>query len=214
MPSVATLTTFAAIVALFAAVPGPSNLYVVAQGLRAGRRPALLAAAGCACGAMTYVAATTLGLAAILASSATALSFLHYAGGAYLVWLGVRALRNGSDEAPDEPPPGRGGYVRQGLVVELSNPKVALFFLAFFPQFVHPGRGAAWSQILVLGALFCVVGLISDSLYALAAGSVGGRLRDSRRLRARAARAGGAMYLALGAWSIWSGTQASGTRGA
>jgi threonine/homoserine/homoserine lactone efflux protein len=209
MPVVSTLTVFVVVVAAFAAVPGPSNLYVVAQGLRAGRGAAMLAAAGCALGAMVYVAATTFGLAALLASSATMLSLLHYLGGAYLLVLAVRAFRTratdhraGSQDAALD-----GRFLRQGMLVELSNPKVALFFLALFPQFVHAERGATWSQILVLGAVFCVVGLISDSLYAIGSGALRARMRRSKRLLDRSAKVSGTLYLGLGAWAIWSGTQ-------
>jgi threonine/homoserine/homoserine lactone efflux protein len=209
VPSVATLTAFVVIVAAFAAAPGPSNLYVVAQGLRAGRRSALAAAAGCAMGAGVYVVATAIGLAAVLASSATALSVLHYVGGAYLLLLGVRALRarRASADLDGRASRLRGRALRQGLVVELGNPKVALFFLAFFPQFIHADRGATWSQVVVLGAVFCLVGLASDSLYAIASGTLQGRLSDNARLVARSRRASGALYLGLGAWAIASGSR-------
>src|SRR5262245_40184814 len=186
MPDSATLLTFVAIAAVFAAVPGPSNLFVVSQGLRAGRRAGLAAAAGCALGALTYVAATTVGLAAVLASSAPALSVLHYVGGAYLLFLGVRLLRDrpalpasdvgGSGPARAAP---RARFFRRGVFVELSNPKVALFFLALFPQFVDPHQGPAQAQILILGVIFCAVGLASDSLYALAGGAIRRRVVSS-----------------------------------
>jgi threonine/homoserine/homoserine lactone efflux protein len=218
VPSLATLAGFVAIVFVFAAVPGPSNLYVVARGLRAGRRPALAAALGCALGASVYVAATAAGLAALLASSTAALSALHYAGGAYLLLLGVRALRqshhgDGGSRVRDEDPGGQGTprespSLWQGFLVELGNPKVALFFLAFFPQFVHPDRGAAWSQVLVLGAVFCLVGLLSDSLYALGSGSLRQGLRSRARWLRRSERASGVIYLGLGAWAIASGARA------
>src|SRR5262249_14969008 len=136
MPDSATLLTFVAIAAVFAAVPGPSNLFVVSQGLRAGHRAGLAAAAGCALGALTYVAATTVGLAAVLASSAPALSVIHYVGGAYLLFLGLRLVRDGPAlPAADAPRSGTAlatpgaRFLRRGLFVELSNPKVALFFL-------------------------------------------------------------------------------------
>jgi threonine/homoserine/homoserine lactone efflux protein len=221
VPSLATLAGFVAIVFVFAAVPGPSNLYVVARGLRAGRGPALAAALGCALGASVYVAATAAGLAALLASSAAALSALHYAGGAYLLLLGVRALRHsrhalddsGDSHGRDVDPGGQGTprespSLWQGFLVELGNPKVALFFLAFFPQFVHPARGAAWSQVLVLGAVFCLVGLLSDSLYALGSGSLRQGLRSRARWLRRSERASGFIYLGLGAWAIASGARA------
>ncbi|SHG31250.1 Threonine/homoserine/homoserine lactone efflux protein [Jatrophihabitans endophyticus] len=217
MPSLSTLTTFVLVVAAFAAVPGPSNLYVTAQGLRGGRRVALAAALGCALAAAAYAVATTFGLAALLASSAPALSALHYLGGAYLLFLGVRAWRAGG-RIGEQPPAQAASDERdiasrrrrafvQGVVVELSNPKVALFFLAFFPQFVHRGSGSVTGQLVVLGAVFCVVGLLSDSIYALLAGALRQRIGSSRRLLGTSTRASGVLYLGLGGWSIWSGAR-------
>jgi threonine/homoserine/homoserine lactone efflux protein len=202
--------TFLLIAAGFAALPGPSNMYVVSQGLRAGRRAGLAAAAGCAIGAMIYVAATCVGLAALLASSVTALTVLHYVGGAYLIFLGVRFLRDRSmapsfDQGAGAPR--RERFLRRGIFVELTNPKVALFFLALFPQFVHADQGATWSQILVLGVLFSMVGLASDSMYAVGSGTIRSRLAASPRLIAWSNRASGTMCLGLGAWSIWSGAR-------
>jgi threonine/homoserine/homoserine lactone efflux protein len=209
VPASATLLTFVVIAAGFAALPGPSNMYVVSQGLRAGRRAGLAAAAGCAIGAMVYVTATCVGLSALLASSVTALTVLHYVGGAYLVFLGIRFLRDRST-APTfdrDGPPRRERFLRRGIFVELTNPKVALFFLALFPQFVHADQGATWSQFLVLGVLFCLVGLASDSIYAVGSGTIRSRLAASPRLIAWSNRASGTMCLGLGAWSIWSGTR-------
>jgi threonine/homoserine/homoserine lactone efflux protein len=209
VPAPATLLTFFVIAAGFAALPGPSNMYVVSQGLRAGRRAGLAAATGCAIGALVYVAATCVGLAALLASSVTALTVLHYVGGAYLIFLGVRFFRDRST-APNfdqDCAPRRERFLRRGIFVELTNPKVALFFLALFPQFVHADQGATWSQILVLGVLFCLVGLASDSVYAVGSGTIRSRLAASPRLIAWSNRASGTMCLGLGAWSIWSGTR-------
>src|SRR5262245_41785352 len=214
MPDPATLLTFVAIAAVFAAVPGPSNLFVVSQGLRSGHRAGLAAAAGCALGALSYVAATTVGLGAVLASSAPTLSILHYVGGAYLLLLGIRLLRDrdtllasdvGGSQQPR--PAQKARSLRRGLLVELSNPKVALFFLAFFPQFVDPHQGPTWSQILILGAIFCAVGLASDSVYALASGEIRRRVVSSPWLLPWSSRASGTMCLGLGAWSILSGTR-------
>jgi threonine/homoserine/homoserine lactone efflux protein len=210
VPQPATLLTFVVIAAGFAALPGPSNMYVVSQGLRAGRRAGLAAALGCAIGASIYVAATCVGLAALLASSVTALAVLHYVGGAYLLILGIRVLRDRSWAAGIEQGAGvpRGKrFLRRGVLVELTNPKVALFFLALFPQFVHGDSGAAWSQILVLGTVFCLVGLASDSMYALGSGTIRSRVVSSSRLTAWSNRASGTMCLGLGAWSIWSGAR-------
>jgi threonine/homoserine/homoserine lactone efflux protein len=210
VPAPATLATFFVIAAGFAAVPGPSNMYVVSQGLRAGRRAGLAAAVGCAIGALTYVALTCAGLAALLGSSVTVLTVLHFVGGAYLMFLGIRVLRDRSlaadlDRQAHESRATR--FLRRGIFVELTNPKVALFFLALFPQFVQPGRGATWSQILVLGILFCLVGLASDSMYAVGSGTIRSRLATNRRLIDWSNRASGAMCIGLGAWSIWSGSR-------
>lgn len=225
MPSLSTLTTFLLIVAVFAATPGPSNLYVIAQGLRAGRRAGLAAAVGCALAAATYVAATILGLAALLASSATALSVLHYLGGAYLIFLGIRAWRAGARADTDHQPiPWSSPEHRlgnspshwrralgRGFLVELSNPKVALFFLAFFPQFVHHNAGPITAQLLVLGIVFCLIGLLSDSLYALASGAIRQRAGGNRRLLGRTERASAVLYLGLGSWAIWTGSHVEAT---
>jgi threonine/homoserine/homoserine lactone efflux protein len=194
---------------VFAAIPGPSNLYVVSQGLRAGRRSALITAVGCALGAWTYVVATALGLAALLASSATTLSVLHYVGGAYLILLGVRTFRRRRSalEVTQTAAPAGGRFVRRGLLIELSNPKVALFFLALFPQFVHVSRGAIWSQVLVLGGVFCLIGLASDSLYAFASGALHRNLARNRRALARGNALSGVICVGLGAWSMWSGAR-------
>jgi threonine/homoserine/homoserine lactone efflux protein len=210
VPAPATLMTFVVIAAGFAALPGPSNMYVVSQGLRAGRRAGLAAAVGCAIGAMVYVAATCVGLAALLASSVTALTVLHYVGGAYLIFLGVRFLRDRSTAPTFDQrtgAPRREHFLRRGIFVELTNPKVALFFLALFPQFVHADRGATWSQFLVLGVLFCLLGLASDSMYAVGSGTIRSKLAGSPRVIAWSNRASGTMCLGLGAWSIWSGAR-------
>jgi threonine/homoserine/homoserine lactone efflux protein len=150
----------------------------------------------------------------VLASSAPALSLLHYVGGAYLLFLGIRLLRDRpapvafdvGGPGPARPVP-RARFLRRGLLIELSNPKVALFFLAFFPQFVDPHQGPAQSQILILGAIFSAAGLASDSLYALASGEIRKRVVSSPWLLLWSNRASGTMCLGLGAWSILSGTR-------
>lgn len=229
MPTLATLLVFAAVALGFAALPGPSNLFVLARGIGVGARPALAGAAGCATGASVYVVMTAVGLSALLASSQTVFAALHYLGAAYLVLLGVRALRtrgdahglelaggaaeaggdeSGAGETAAGAAPGEANLwksYRQGVVVELSNPKVALFFLALFPQFVHASRGPAWAQILVLGAVFVVVGFLSDGTYALGSGALGRWLRRRPALMRRQPQASGVLYLALGAWVAASG---------
>jgi threonine/homoserine/homoserine lactone efflux protein len=206
MPSPDTLVAFALVAAAFVAIPGPSNLYVIARGLQSGAGAAVAGAAGCATGALTYVAATAAGLSALIASSQLVFAGLHYAGAAYLCWLGIAALRSPAAEAPRAI--GNGSLwrsYRQGALVELGNPKVALFFLALFPQFVHRGDGPTALQVVVLGAIFVALGFVSDSMYAMGSGRLSRWLaRHPRRYR-RQQRATGLLYLGLGGWAAASG---------
>jgi threonine/homoserine/homoserine lactone efflux protein len=206
MPSADTLVAFALVAAAFVAIPGPSNLYVIARGLQSGAGAAVAGAAGCATGALTYVAATAAGLSALIASSQLVFAGLHYAGAAYLCWLGIAALRSPAAEAPRAT--GNGSLwrsYRQGALVELGNPKVALFFLALFPQFVHRGDGPTALQVVVLGAIFVALGFVSDSMYAMGSGRLSRWLaRHPRRYR-RQQRATGLLYLGLGGWAAASG---------
>jgi threonine/homoserine/homoserine lactone efflux protein len=208
MPAAHTLFVFALVAAAFVAAPGPSNLYVLGRGLHSGSRAAIAGAAGCATGALTYVAATAAGLSALLASSQVAFAALHYAGAAYLCWLGVVALRSPAPEAaPARGPRSIWSSYRQGLAVELGNPKVALFFLALFPQFLHDGAGPAGLQVIVLGTLFVALGLLSDCLYALGSGRLNRWLSRRPRRRLHQRRATGALYLALGGWAALTGAR-------
>ena len=164
------------------AIPGPAVLYVVVQSAEQGRRVGLASVAGIHLGTLVHVAAAAAGLSALIVTSAVAFSTVKYAGAAYLIYLGVRKLFERAP--PDEHEPARESLRRafaRGAVVNVLNPKTALFFLAFLPQFIDTDRGGVWSQALVLGVVFMVLGLMSDSLYALAAGTVGGLLRRKRR---------------------------------
>jgi threonine/homoserine/homoserine lactone efflux protein len=183
-------------------IPGPAVLYVVVQSAEQGRRAGLASVAGIHVGSLVHVAAATAGLSAVIVASATAFSLVKYAGAAYLVYLGVRELleRAPPVEAHRQSEPLRRSFVR-GIVVNVLNPKTALFFLAFLPQFVDRARGGVWSQVLVLGLLFIGLGLLSDSLYAVAAGTVGSLLRRKRR----ALRYGsGLVYVGLGATAAFA----------
>jgi threonine/homoserine/homoserine lactone efflux protein len=178
-------------------IPGPAVLYVVVQSAERGRRVGLASVAGIHLGTLVHVAAATAGLSALIVASAVAFSVVKYAGAAYLISIGIRKLLAGDDESEVE---GRRETLRRaftrGAVVNVLNPKTALFFLAFLPQFVDPDRGGVWSQALVLGLVFVGLGLVSDSLYAVAAGTVGGLLRRRRR----ALRYGsGVIFIGLGA---------------
>ena len=200
MPRPETLYLFAIACAGLVLLPGPAVIYIVTRGVVHGRRGGLISTLGVETGNLIQVVAATVGLAAIVASSAEAFSVVKYLGAAYLVFLGIRALAS-SEAARDNVVPGRRSERRlyaDGLVVGALNPKLALFLLAFLPQFVDPSRGPVWLQTLVLGLIFNVVATVGDSLFALAAASAGGRVRAALRSRGLA-RASGFVYLGLGA---------------
>jgi threonine/homoserine/homoserine lactone efflux protein len=199
MPETQTLLLFAAASAALIAVPGPSVLYIVARGMDQGRRAGLISVLGIECGALVHVTAAAIGVSAIIASSATAFSVLKYAGAAYLVYLGVRKLRERVEETEDEATPrSRRRLFWEGALVNALNPKTATFFVAFLPQFVDPQRGAVVVQVLVLGLLFVAVAIVCDSLWALLAGTVRRQLRSFRARRVMA-RLSGSVYIGLGA---------------
>jgi threonine/homoserine/homoserine lactone efflux protein len=196
MPELHTFLIFAAASAAFLAVPGPSVIYIVSRSLAEGRTAGIVSALGIQAGGLVHVTAATIGVSALLASSATAFSIVKYAGAAYLIFIGVRRLRAGEEHAPvDSGPAPRKRLFWQGVVVNSLNPKTALFFLAFLPQFVDPDRGAVAPQVLALGVLFLGLATISDSTYALVAGTVRGRLAGHGRALARAS---GCSYVGLG----------------
>jgi threonine/homoserine/homoserine lactone efflux protein len=196
-PDSASLWLFSGAALALLAIPGPAVLYVVVQSADQGRRVGLASVAGIHLGTLVHVAAAAVGLSALIVASAVAFSIVKYAGAAYLVYLGVRKLLERDPRATVErrKEPLRRAFVR-GAVVNVLNPKTALFFLAFLPQFVDTARGGVWSQALVLGLVFVGLGLISDSLYALAAGTVGGLLR---RRRSVLRYGSGVVYIGLGA---------------
>ncbi len=196
-PDATSLWLFSLAALALLAIPGPSVLYIVTQSAERGRRVGLAAVAGVHLGSLVHVAAATAGLSALVVASSLAFNAVKYGGAAYLVYLGVRKLleRDRAEDVETEPEPLRQALVR-GIVVNVLNPKTALFFLAFLPQFIDADRGGVWSQALVLGFVFVGLGLISDSLYALAAGTVGGLIRRRRKL----VRYGsGVVYITLGA---------------
>ncbi len=197
MPGASTFAVFVPAALLLLAVPGPAVLYVVATSAERGRRAGLVSVTGIHVGSLVHVAAAACGLSALLVSSAIAFSAVKYAGAAYLILLGIRRWleRDEPVELEVRSPRGRRRIFVQGVVVNVLNPKTALFFLAFLPQFVDASKGA-WYQIAILGLTFVVLGLVSDGLYALLGGTLGGFLRRRRR----AVRyASGGIYTGLGA---------------
>ena len=199
MPSASTLALFALAALALIAIPGPNMLFVAAQSMSGGRRNGIAAAAGLLTGTLIYVVAAAAGVAALIASSALAFDVLRYAGAAYLIFLGVKAWRTRTAPAAIAVKTGRA--YRQAIVVNLLNPKTALFFLAFLPQFVDPDRGPVATQVLVLGAVLGALGFAMDCGYALAASSAARRLKGFRHGN----RITGAVYIALGAAAALTG---------
>jgi threonine/homoserine/homoserine lactone efflux protein len=203
MPAPATLLLFAASTLALLAVPGPSVLYVVARTVEQGRTAGLISVLGLETGALLHVVAAAAGLSALVASSPTAFAVLRYAGGAYLLWLALRALRRRAtaDDARLEPA-SRGRLFRDGVLVDVLNPKTALFFLAFLPGFVHHGAGPVAGQVVVLGLIFVLLAAVTDAAYALAAARVSGRVGRRAESRRRLACVSAGAYGLLGVLAL------------
>jgi threonine/homoserine/homoserine lactone efflux protein len=202
MPDATTFLVFAAASLAFLAIPGPSVFYIVTRSLAQGRRAGVTSMLGVQAGGLVHVVAAAFGVSALIASSATAFTIVKYAGAAYLVLLGVlKLLSHGEEEA--DVVEGRGPVSArrlfwQGAVVNVLNPKTALFFLAFLPQFVDPSAGPIAPQMLVLGTLLVGLGVVSDGTYALVAAGAGRRLRETASARRLLDRLSGGVFISLG----------------
>ncbi|HEX8259127.1 MAG TPA: LysE family translocator [Rubrobacteraceae bacterium] len=209
MPDAATFGLFVAAALAILLVPGPAVFYIVACGVEGGRVAGLVSCLGVEVGILAHAAFAAVGLSAVPASSATAFAVVKWLGAAYLIWLGLKRLLGRDEEdapAAVEPEP-LSRLFSQGVIVQVLNPKVALFLLAFLPQFVDSSRGDAWMQILVLGATLAVLGLLTDGLYALLGGTASAALRRrGGRFRRVQRYFSGGIYLALGAASAASGS--------
>jgi threonine/homoserine/homoserine lactone efflux protein len=205
LPDLASLGIFAAAALLLLLTPGPAVLYIVARSLEQGRRAGLVSALGVHLGTLVHVAAAAAGLSAILAASATAFSVVKSLGAAYLVYLGARRLleRRTAGNGADRPRPLRRAFL-DGVVVNVLNPKTALFFLAFLPHFVNVSRGSVGAQVLALGVLFVLLGLVTDGGYALMAGTAAQWLRGRPRFLAGERWLSGGMYIGLGIAAAFS----------
>ena len=200
MPTVGTLGLFALAALALIVVPGPAVLYIVAQSIDQGRVAGLVSALGVASGGLVHVVAAAVGLSALLVSSATAFTVVKYAGAAYLIGVGLYTLLRRREGPESAPPPQRRlrNVYAQGVVVNVLNPKTALFFLAFLPQFVDRGAGSVGTQIAVLGLVFVVLAVSSDSVWALAAGAASGWLRGNPRFLAVQRYVSGTVFVGLG----------------
>jgi len=211
-PNHTSLLIFVSTAALLLAIPGPAVLYIVGRSIGHGRNAGLVSAFGIGVGTLIHTAAAAVGLSALLVSSATAFSVVKYLGAAYLVYLGVQRLRSKESlTATSDTAAPRGTLARvfsQGIVVNVLNPKTALFFFAFLPQFIDPARGHVATQILSLGVLFAAMGTTSDSLWALFSGSVAGWLRGNQRWMRNERYVSGGILISLGLATAFAGHSA------
>lgn len=186
--------------------PGPAVAYIVTRSVDQGRLTGVVAALGVAAGSLIHVCAAALGLSALLVSSSLAFVLVKYAGAAYLVWLGIRRLLNHDNLRFVHRPRRRLRRVfAEAVLVNLLNPKTALFFLAFLPQFVDSSRASPVAQLAVLGTLFALLGIASDGLYALLAGSAARWVRARGRVMDGARWFTGSVFIALGLGTAISG---------
>jgi len=212
LPSHAQLTFFVTAAAILLAIPGPAVLYIVGRSIGHGRNAGLVSALGIGVGTLAHTAAAAVGLSALLVSSARAFSVVKYVGAAYLIFLGIQRLRS---EGPltasmggDTSRTSLSRIFGQGIVVNILNPKTALFFFAFLPQFVDPARGHVATQIASLGVLFACMGTTSDSVWALFSGSVAGWLRGNARWVRTERYVSGGILISLGLATAFAGSSA------
>jgi threonine/homoserine/homoserine lactone efflux protein len=208
MPDASTFLIFAAASLAFLAIPGPSVFYIVTRSLAQGRRAGITSMLGVQAGGLVHVVAAAFGVSALIASSAEAFTVVKYAGAAYLILLGVRKLRSSGTDEPDPEPRGQASFTRlfgHGVVVNVLNPKTALFFLAFLPQFIDPAAGPVAPQMLVLGTMLVGLGVMSDGTYALVAARAGQRLRRAAAARRLLDRISGGVFVGLGVVAALAG---------
>jgi threonine/homoserine/homoserine lactone efflux protein len=190
-------------------VPGPAVLYITARSASQGRMAGLVSVLAIETANFTQVVAAALGLAAILYSSAMAFNVVKYLGAAYLIYLGIHKLFFSSDRGAEETVE-RDSLWRiywQGFAVNILNPKTALFFFAFLPQFVNPERGTATSQTLLLGTIFVGLAIITDSMYALLASSLAGQLKGRKNFQKSGRYFAGLIYIGLGITTALTGSK-------
>lgn len=199
MPDPQSIITFAIASVALLLIPGPAVVYILNRSVSDGREAGLSAVAGLELGNLVHVLAAAAGLSAVLATSATAFNVVKWLGAGYLVFVGVRTLLSSPTSIrTDTTSISRRRAFLQGVVVNILNPKVALFFLSYLPQFIDPDNGAAWSQALVLGAIFVGIGCITDSTYALTASGLRSVLLTGRTLPFVQRYVAGTVFIALG----------------
>jgi threonine/homoserine/homoserine lactone efflux protein len=195
-----TLITYLAILTGFVFIPGPAVLLTLARAASAGTRVGIATGLGIAVGDLVHTAMAVLGLSAILAASAVLFNAIKYLGAGYLIFLGIKAMVERTDRLAIEgaAPLPAGKALRQAVIAEVLNPKSAMFFLAFLPQFVRPENGAVSLQLAELGILFVVMGVVSTMVFAIGAGGIGGFLRRHPAVVRWQGKVVGAIYCAVG----------------
>lgn len=213
MPDSHTLLLFSVASFALLIVPGPAVIYVVTRSVSQGRRAGIVSMFGIETGSLVHIVGAAVGLSALLASSTTGFLVVKYAGAGYLVYLGIRKLAEGGAEFGE--PSSVRSHSRlfwEGVLVQVLNPKVAVFFLAFLPQFVDPARGDVALQVVILGICFTLLAALSDGAFALAAGTVGTWLQTRDNVRSWLGKTSGGVYIALGAAAAFSGTRPATTK--
>jgi threonine/homoserine/homoserine lactone efflux protein len=209
MPTPSILALYAVTAVLVLLVPGPAVLYIVSQSVRQGRRAGFASVLGIHTGTLVQVAFATLGGSYLLLTSALTFTVVKYLGAAYLVYLGVRKLLGKDGDtgaiATGAPPRSAARLFSEGVLINVLNPKLALFFFAFLPQFVNPSRGAVPLQVATFGVVFVLLGLCTDGTYAMVAGSVGPWLRGHGRILRGERYVVGATFIGLGVTAALTG---------
>lgn len=196
----ATLLTYCAIVLGFVFIPGPATLLTLARASTSGIKVGIATGAGITAGDIIHTVFAVVGISAIIAASVTLFSIIKYAGAAYLFYLGIKAILDKTPTMPgqDQIRLSASQAFRQGILAEVLNPKTALFFLAFLPQFVHPENGAVFMQLMILGVLFAVLGFVSTIVFAVGAGGLGAFVRRHPVVLKWQSKVVGGIYCGLG----------------
>ncbi len=208
MPDWSTLILFAAAASILVFTPGPNTLFIIARSVQQGRTAGIVSSLGVEVGTLVHVIAAALGISALLMSSALAFNIVKYAGAAYLIFLGLKTLltpeKKAGGETGDETSLSRA--FSQAVFVNVLNPKSAIFFFAFLPQFIDAERGAVATQIFCLGLVVVVLGFTSGSIYSLLAGRAGNLLRGNLKFLRAQRYFAGSVYLGLGVTTALTGS--------
>jgi threonine/homoserine/homoserine lactone efflux protein len=207
MPDWSVLSLFITAALILVFIPGPNTLYIITRSVQQGRKAGIVSTLGIQVGTLFHIAAAAFGVSALLLSSALAFNIVKYIGAAYLIYLGIKTWLT-REVAVEKEMEGKSlsRTFYQGILVHVFNPKSALFFFAFLPQFIDVKRGSTVGQILFLGAILMVLGTLSDSTYALLAGSIGNLLRGNPRFSRIQRYFSGSVYFGLGTMTALTGS--------